>query len=139
VSTGRAHDLSQALDPALRTPVPLAFAHGDAFLRNVLTTDAGDLAMVDWEFAGLYPWGWDLAVLWVSATDPDRDAIDALVADEAPGHRVGFIACATVAAARDLHIYTSALRLDDLHPTVLRLADSLTALAARPLDAPARP
>ena len=46
----------------------LRFAHGDLTARNVLRHDDG-LAIIDWEWAGLYPVGYDAAFLWFSLGD----------------------------------------------------------------------
>jgi hypothetical protein len=43
----------------------LRFAHGDVTARNVLAHENG-LALIDWEWAGLYPPGYDAAFLWFS-------------------------------------------------------------------------
>lgn len=51
----------------------MAFAHGDFIPRNMID-NAGTIALVDWEFAGWYPIGYDLATLW-------------LVTGEVPGAR----------------------------------------------------
>jgi hypothetical protein len=51
---------------AARTRGNWAFAHGDITARNVLRDPAGNLALIDWEWAGLYPAGYDLAFLWFS-------------------------------------------------------------------------
>jgi hypothetical protein len=45
------------------------FAHGDLTARNVLRDSAGALWLIDWEWAGLYPAGYDLAFLWFSLID----------------------------------------------------------------------
>jgi hypothetical protein len=45
------------------------FAHGDLTARNVLRDRAGALWLIDWEWAGLYPAGYDLAFLWFSLID----------------------------------------------------------------------
>lgn len=45
------------------------FAHGDLTARNVLMSATGDLIMIDWEWAGLYPPEYDLAFLWFSLVD----------------------------------------------------------------------
>ena len=44
------------------------FAHGDLTARNVLCEGA-TLHLIDWEWAGLYPDGYDLAFLWFSVVD----------------------------------------------------------------------
>jgi Phosphotransferase enzyme family len=46
----------------------LSFAHGDLTARNVMTSPMG-LTLIDWEWAGLYPKDYDLAVLWFSLVD----------------------------------------------------------------------
>ena len=46
-------------------PGRLRFAHGDLTARNVLRGD-GDLTLIDWEWAGLYPEAYDAAFLWYS-------------------------------------------------------------------------
>ena len=53
------------------------FQHGDLTARNVMRTDRG-LHLIDWEWAGLYPAGYDLAFLWFSLIDVPggRDRID---------------------------------------------------------------
>jgi phosphotransferase family enzyme len=43
----------------------LRFAHGDITARNVLTHE-NEPALIDWEWAGLYPPGYDAAFLWFS-------------------------------------------------------------------------
>ncbi|MBV9026691.1 MAG: aminoglycoside phosphotransferase family protein [Streptomycetaceae bacterium] len=74
------------------------FAHGDALLSNILITDDGRATLIDWEFAGLYPPAYDLALLWVllRATEGARDRIETAAGDE-PAVRAGFwISVATV-------------------------------------------
>jgi aminoglycoside phosphotransferase (APT) family kinase protein len=46
----------------------LRFAHGDLTARNVIATDKGPV-LIDWEWAGLYPPGYDRAFLWFSLID----------------------------------------------------------------------
>ena len=57
-----------------------AFAHGDVTPRNVLEGPAGGV-LIDWEWAGCYPVGYDLAVLWHALADlpPAREAVAASV------------------------------------------------------------
>ena len=40
------------------------FAHGDLSPRNVLKRADGSIVLIDWERAGIYPAGFDLAFLW---------------------------------------------------------------------------
>lgn len=46
-------------------PAVIAFAHGDITSRNVLRSTRG-ATLIDWEWAGRYPRGWELAFLWSS-------------------------------------------------------------------------
>ncbi len=62
----------------------LRFAHGDLTARNVLRGPEGP-ALIDWEWAGLYPDGYDLAFLWFSLVDVEdgrRHIEDRLETDE---------------------------------------------------------
>lgn len=46
------------------------FCHGDITARNVLRSDdTGELVLIDWEWAGLHPEGYELAFLWYSLVD----------------------------------------------------------------------
>jgi 8-oxo-dGTP diphosphatase len=49
-----------------RPGIKWGFAHGDITARNVLRDAEGHLALIDWEWGGLYPRGYDLAFLWFS-------------------------------------------------------------------------
>jgi hypothetical protein len=69
-------------------PPALVFGHGDITARNVLRSSAtGEAVLIDWEWAGRYPRGWDLAFLWFTLVDAPgaRRQVEALVpaADEA--------------------------------------------------------
>ena len=69
----RASLLSAAEHQALRGRVPdteitWVFAHGDVTPRNVLTGPDG-MVLIDWEWAGLYPDGYELAFLWYALAD----------------------------------------------------------------------
>lgn len=46
-----------------------SFAHGDITARNLLRLPAGELALIDWEWAGIHPPLYDLAFLWFSLID----------------------------------------------------------------------
>jgi aminoglycoside phosphotransferase (APT) family kinase protein len=56
---------ARALEPIARRHRRLAFAHGDVTARNVLRAGDGH-ALIDWEWAGRYPAGYDLGFLWFS-------------------------------------------------------------------------
>jgi hypothetical protein len=80
-------DGSALLAQAATDPPVLVFGHGDITARNVLKSTSGDPVLIDWEWAGLYPRGWDLAFLWFTVVDAPgaRARVEAAVppADEA--------------------------------------------------------
>ena len=51
-------------------PPVIVFGHGDITARNVMRSSVtGDAVLIDWEWAGRYPRGWDLAFVWLSLVD----------------------------------------------------------------------
>jgi Phosphotransferase enzyme family len=71
------------------------FAHGDITARNVLGDSQGRLVLIDWEWAGMYPAGYDLAFLWFSLLDVP--GARAKVAGAVPRHeQAGFLLSATL-------------------------------------------
>jgi hypothetical protein len=82
------------------------FAHGDALPSNVLITNDGQATLIDWEFAGLYPPAYDLALLWVllRATEGAREHIEAAVGDE-PAVRAGFWTGVATVVTRELRTH----------------------------------
>ena len=54
---------------ALDDPPVIVVGHGDITARNVLRATTGEAVLIDWEWAGRYPRGWDLAFLWFSLVD----------------------------------------------------------------------
>lgn len=47
-----------------------AFAHGDITARNVVRRRSdGELVLIDWEWFGRYPRGWELAFVWFTVID----------------------------------------------------------------------
>ncbi len=50
-------------------PLRYRFTHGDVTARNVVRDSTGRLVLIDWEWAGLYPTGYELAFLWLSLVD----------------------------------------------------------------------
>jgi hypothetical protein len=59
------------------------FAHGDITPRNVLDGPDG-LVLIDWEWAGLYPDGYELAFLWFVLVDRPggREAVESQIRPE---------------------------------------------------------
>jgi hypothetical protein len=64
---------------ARRVHTHLRFAHGDVTARNVMH-DQGEFVLIDWEWAGLYPDGYELAFLWYTLVDLEqgRSRVEAL-------------------------------------------------------------
>lgn len=87
-----------------RRPPRLHFAHGDITARNVLRDADGELVLIDWEWAGLYPEGYDLAFLWFSLHEVDggRAAVEAVVAER---HRAWFVLSALLVNLQHLHMW----------------------------------
>lgn len=55
---------------AKRAHTRYRFGHGDITARNVMGNGPGSpLVLIDWEWAGLYPAGYDHAFLWFSLVD----------------------------------------------------------------------
>ncbi len=86
-----------------RRDLKWSFAHGDITARNVVQDARGGVALIDWEWAGLYPAGYDLAFLWFSLIDlpGGRARARAVV----PGsYAVGFLLSATMVQLLHLQI-----------------------------------
>jgi hypothetical protein len=58
----------QLIGIADRVHTRVRFGHGDLTARNVLGCSDG-MTLIDWEWAGLYPDGYELAFLWFSLVD----------------------------------------------------------------------
>ena len=82
------------------------FAHGDARPANVLVTEDGRATLIDWEFAGQYPPGRDLALLWVllGAIPGARTRIEAEVGAD-PAVRAGFWTSAATVLIREVRTH----------------------------------
>jgi thiamine kinase-like enzyme len=61
----------QLIAIANRVHTRLRFGHGDLTARNVPGGPDG-LALIDWEWAGLYPEGYELAFFWFSLVDVEQ-------------------------------------------------------------------
>ena len=60
---------------ASRVPIRWVFAHADINPSNIVSGDDGNF-LLDWEWAGLYPDGYDLAFLWFVLIDlPDARSV----------------------------------------------------------------
>lgn len=87
------------------------FNHGDALLSNVLLSPAGPV-LVDWEHAGWYLPGYDLAVLWsVLAEDPvARRQISQLAQAAGPATRDAFLVNLMLVLTREIRTYETAVQ-----------------------------
>lgn len=72
---------------------PTAPAHGDLNEGNALW-DAGDgvVRLIDFEYVGAYPWGWDASTYWVHLPDAEQRALllDLVLGDPHGPDRRGF-------------------------------------------------
>jgi hypothetical protein len=100
------HVLSDLLEQAGATR---NFAHGDLLPSNVwFATDqaghGGQVALLDWEFAGYFLPGFDLALLWVllRSTPLARDLITGRIAATDPPTRAAFAINQAMALIREI-------------------------------------
>lgn len=105
----------------LGSSVKHRFAHGDITARNVLRDDRGELVLIDWEWAGSYPAGYERAFLWFSLAEVPgaRAAVEGSVParDEA-----GFLLSAVLIQLLHLHMWLDRppMPFIDLHVDTLR-------------------
>jgi hypothetical protein len=87
------------------------FCHGDALLSNVLLSPAGP-SLVDWEHAGWYLPGYDLAVLWsVLGDDPaSRRQISQQAQAQGPDARDAFLVNLMLVLTREIRTYETAVQ-----------------------------
>jgi hypothetical protein len=87
------------------------FNHGDALLSNVLLSPVGPV-LVDWEHAGWYLPGYDLAVLWsVLADDPvARRQISQMAQSAGPASRDAFLVNLMLVLTREIRTYETAVQ-----------------------------
>lgn len=84
----------------------LAFAHGDFRASNILMSGHHP-GLVDWEFGGLHPRGYDLATLWVHClfVPASRRCIESALAARSIQERRSFWLSAYLVAMREAHIH----------------------------------
>ncbi|MFC4031530.1 aminoglycoside phosphotransferase family protein [Streptomyces polygonati] len=87
------------------------FCHGDALLSNVLLSPAGP-SLVDWEHAGWYLPGFDLAVLWTVLGDDlaARRQISKQAQDAGPAARDAFLVNLMLVLTREIRTYELAVQ-----------------------------
>jgi hypothetical protein len=89
----------------------LRFGHGDALLSNMLLTPAGPV-LVDWEQAGWYLPGYDLATLWAVLGDAPamRRHISQLAQLAGPAARDAFLVNLMLILTREIRAYETAVQ-----------------------------
>lgn len=90
----------------------LQFCHGDALLSNILLSPAGPM-LVDWEHAGWYLPGYDLATLWLVLGDSApvaRRHISQLAQSAGPASRDAFLVNLMLLLTREIRRYETAVQ-----------------------------
>ncbi|MFE7133230.1 aminoglycoside phosphotransferase family protein [Streptomyces sp. NPDC057638] len=108
---GDLHKLLHGLAFAGGRPGMTEFCHGDALLSNVLLAPTGPV-LVDWEHAGWYLRGYDLATLWAVLGDaPDaRRQISRLAQSGGPAARDAFLVNLMLVLTREIRTYETAVQ-----------------------------
>jgi aminoglycoside phosphotransferase (APT) family kinase protein len=125
-------DVQQPLLEAV-VSAPLVFGHGDPLASNALVADEEPLTFIDFEFAGTYPPGADLALLgvWLGHHDPSAEQRCAQIA-EAGGSLNAYRAMRVLWLAREQRLYQTLFDMvdDREHRQWLdnQFADALTGL-----------
>lgn len=93
---------------------PLVFGHGDPLASNALATAGRPLIFIDFEFAGMYPPGADLALLglWLGRHDASAEQRCAQIA-EAGGSLNRYQAIRVLWLAREKRLYQSLFDMAD--------------------------
>lgn len=87
------------------------FCHGDALLSNILLSPTGPV-LVDWEHAGWYLPGYDLATLWSVLGDAPvaRRQISQLAQQAGPTARDAFLVNLMLVLTREIRTYETAVQ-----------------------------
>ncbi|QNE78892.1 phosphotransferase [Streptomyces finlayi] len=87
------------------------FCHGDALLSNILLSPTGPV-LVDWEHAGWYLPGYDLATLWAVLGDAPlaRRQISQLAQVNGPAARDAFLVNLMLVLTREIRTYETAVQ-----------------------------
>ncbi|MFE7617757.1 aminoglycoside phosphotransferase family protein [Streptomyces sp. NPDC057496] len=87
------------------------FCHGDALLSNILLSPTGPV-LVDWEHAGWYLPGYDLATLWTVLGDAPaaRRQISQLAQAKGPAARDAFLVNLMLVLTREIRTYETAVQ-----------------------------
>ncbi|MCX4552754.1 aminoglycoside phosphotransferase family protein [Streptomyces sp. NBC_01387] len=87
------------------------FCHGDALLSNILLSPTGPV-LVDWEHAGWYLPGYDLATLWsvLGEAPVARRQISQLAQSRGPASRDAFLVNLMLVLTREIRTYETAVQ-----------------------------
>lgn len=104
-------DLQKLLHGLAGARQGMEFCHGDALLSNVLLSPAGPV-LVDWEHAGWYLPGYDLATLWAVLGDAPlaRRRISRLAQAGGPVARDAFLVNLMLVLTREIRMYETAVQ-----------------------------
>ncbi|MFE9120070.1 aminoglycoside phosphotransferase family protein [Streptomyces sp. NPDC007172] len=96
---------------ALSGRVDWQFSHGDALLSNILLSPAGPV-LVDWEHAGWYLPGYDLATLWavLGEAPAERRQIASAAQEAGPAARDAFLVNLMLVLTREIRTYETAVQ-----------------------------
>lgn len=115
------HGLAQPGRPGGRRGVPWQFCHGDALLTNVMLGPTGP-SLVDWEHAGWYLPGYDLASLWAVLGDAPlaRRRLSQLAQAAGPAARDAFLVNLMLILTREIRTYEMAVQrtMQDSSPQI---------------------
>jgi aminoglycoside phosphotransferase (APT) family kinase protein len=91
--------------------LPAQFCHGDALLNNVLLSPSGAV-LIDWDHAGWYLPGYDLATLWAVLGDAPvaRRQISQLAQAAGPAARDAFLVNLMLVLTREIRRYETAVQ-----------------------------
>jgi Ser/Thr protein kinase RdoA (MazF antagonist) len=126
------NDVQQPLLEAVAS-APLVFGHGDPLASNALAGAGHPLIFIDFEFAGMYPPGADLALLglWLGRHDPRAEQRCAQIA-EAGGSLHRYRAMRVLWLAREQRLYQTLFDIVDDHEHRQwlddQIADAITGL-----------
>lgn len=103
--------LHGATHPGGRANAVWQFCHGDALLSNVLLSPNGPV-LLDWEHAGWYLPGYDLATLWAVLGDAPlaRRQISQLAQSAGPAARDAFLVNLMLVLTREIRTYETAVQ-----------------------------
>ncbi|MFR9675714.1 aminoglycoside phosphotransferase family protein [Streptomyces sp. TR06-5] len=103
--------LHGATHPGGRSRVTWQFNHGDALLSNVLLSPNGPV-LLDWEHAGWYLPGYDLATLWSVLGDAPlaRRQVSQLAQAAGPAARDAFLVNLMLVLTREIRTYETAVQ-----------------------------